>query len=144
MKHFFFSILLLFVANALPAQNSEGSADDAARIPIKAYVPTDIGDITPEAQSALKTRIERIITKAGLGGSSYDNRFIMTAKIAELAKEVSSTTPTIYYYELEMPLKEPYSLHKLSIPKELALAILKHIWQRLRKLWTKTPSTPNL
>jgi hypothetical protein len=104
MKHFLFTLLLLFAANTLLAQNSEGIADDAARIPIKAYVPTDIGDITPEAQSALKTRIERIITKAGLGGSSYDNRFIMTAKIAELAKEVSSTTPTIYYYELEITL----------------------------------------
>lgn len=53
MKHFFFSILFLFAANAMLAQNSEGSADDAARIPIKAYVPTDIGDITSFANSAI-------------------------------------------------------------------------------------------
>lgn len=98
------TLLLFSTFNFVFGQNSEGSADDAARIPIKAYVPTDIGDITPEAQSALKSRLDRIITKAGLGGTSYDNRFIMTAKIAELAKEVSSTTPTIYYYELEITL----------------------------------------
>jgi hypothetical protein len=86
------------------AQNTAGKADDAARIPIRAFVPNDLGDLTPTAKEALKTRLERIITKAGLAGNSYDNRFIMTAKIVELDKEISSTTPVIYFYNLEITL----------------------------------------
>ena len=99
----FFSLFIIGFFN-VNAQNDVGKADDAARIPISALVPSDIGDITPTAQAALKTRLERIVTNAGLGGSSYDNRFVLTAKIVELDKEVSSTTPVIYVYNLEVTL----------------------------------------
>jgi hypothetical protein len=103
MKRIFLIFLICCTSNVF-AQNTSGKADDAARIPISAYVPKDLGDLTPTAQEALKTRLERIVTKAGLGGSSYSNRFIMTAKIVELDKEVSSTTPVIYFYNLEITL----------------------------------------
>ena len=103
MKRIFLIFLICCTSNVF-AQNTSGKADDAARIPISAYVPKDLGDLTPTAQEALKTRLERIVTKAGLGGSSYNNRFIMTAKIVELDKEVSSTTPVIYFYNLEITL----------------------------------------
>lgn len=105
MNYRFFILFSSFLFWAsLSAQNQENSSDDAARIPIKAYVPADLGDITPTAQGALKTRLERIITKAGLGGSSYDNRFILTAKIAELGKEMTDEIPQIFYYDLEITL----------------------------------------
>jgi hypothetical protein len=99
---FFYIISISFFG--VNAQNEAGKADDAARIPIKAFVPKELGDLTPTAQEALKTRLERIVTKSGLGGSSYDNRFILTAKIVELEKEVSSTTPVVYFYNLEITL----------------------------------------
>jgi len=101
---FIFSLSFLGFIPDISAQNTAGKSDDAARIPISAYVPKELGDLTPTAQAALKTRLERIVTKAGLGGSSYSNRFIMTAKIVELDKEVSSTTPVIYFYNLEITL----------------------------------------
>lgn len=105
MKHIlYFFTVISFCSFTVNGQNEAGKADDAARIPIAAYVPKDLGDLTPTAQEALKTRLERIVTKAGLGGSSYDNRFIMTAKIVELDKEVSSTTPVVYFYNLEITL----------------------------------------
>lgn len=94
---------ILLTVNSF-GQNAEGKSDDAARISLKAYVPKDFGDLTPVAQDALKTRLDRIITTAGLGGSSYDNRFILTAKIVELQKEMSSTTPVVYFYNLEITL----------------------------------------
>jgi hypothetical protein len=104
MKQIVFFSLFIIGCFTINAQNDAGKADDAARIPISAFVPSDIGDITPTAQEALKTRLERIVTNAGLGGSSYDNRFVLTAKIVELDKEVSSTTPVIYVYNLEVTL----------------------------------------
>lgn len=98
------SLFLIGLISIVNAQNTVGKADDASRIPISAYVPKEFGDLTPTAQEALKSRLERIVTKAGLGGSSYSNRFIITAKIVELEKEVSSTTPVIYFYNLEITL----------------------------------------
>ncbi len=103
-KIIFFLSVLMITSNSLKAQNNLGSADDAARIPILAYVPNNLGDLTPIAQDALKSRLDRIVTRAGIGGASNNNRFILTAKIAELGKEISSTTPTIYFYNLEITL----------------------------------------
>jgi len=101
------TLILVFAIGthlALVAQNSQGKTDDAGRIPIKAFVPSDLGDITPKAQKALLSRLERIITKNGIGASSYDNRFILTAKINELSKDFVSGNPPVYNYELEVTL----------------------------------------
>jgi hypothetical protein len=105
MKNKIFLMLAFMITIlSMKAQNNLGSSDDAARIPILAYVPNDMGDLTPTAAEALRTRLERIVTKAGLGGASSGERFILTAKIVELDKNISSTTPAIYYYNLEITL----------------------------------------
>lgn len=103
------NIILLFVCffgfiQSVCSQNNLGSADDAARIPIAAYIPDDLGNLSADAKTALKARLDRIVTKAGLGAASSNNRFIMTAKVIELGKEISSTTPTIYSNDLEITL----------------------------------------
>ena len=86
------------------SQNSEKKADDIARISLKAYVPKEIGGLTDKAQEALKVRLERIITSNGLGSNSYDNRFILTAKVIKLNSDVVPTTPPVYNYSLEVTL----------------------------------------
>ncbi|MDA9986437.1 hypothetical protein N9E11_00240 [Crocinitomicaceae bacterium] len=106
MKNIFTTLIFstLLTLNFSIAQNSQGKSDDAGRIAIKAYVPKDLGDLTPKAQKALKGRLERIITKNGIGGSSYDNRFVLTAKVVELSKDKVPTTPPVYNYQLEVTL----------------------------------------
>ena len=106
MKNIFTTLIFSFLLtlNFSLAQNSQGKSDDAGRIAIKAYVPKDLGDLTPKAQKALKGRLERIITKNGIGGSSYDNRFVLTAKVVELSKDKVPTTPPVYNYGLEVTL----------------------------------------
>lgn len=97
-------ILCLGIVMISSAQNSAGKSDDAARIAIKAFVPDDLGDLTPKAKNALKSRLERIVTKNGIGGSSYENRFVLTAKVVEFGKDFVPGTPPIYNYELEITL----------------------------------------
>ena len=94
----------VFAFTQVSAQNTAGKSDDAARIAIKAYVPKGVGDLTPTAQKALLSRVERIVTGNGIGGSSLDNRFVMAANVVELTKDVSATTPIIYSYTLEVTL----------------------------------------
>lgn len=104
MKHIFFLTVIYFCSFTTHAQNELGKSDDAARIAIKAYIPDNFGDITPKAQDALRTRLERILTKNGLAGASYDQRFILTAKVVEMRKDFVPGTPPIYNYELEVTL----------------------------------------
>jgi hypothetical protein len=104
MKKLLYLMIGVFAFTQVSAQNSAGKSDDAARIAIKAYVPTGVGDLTPTAQKALLSRVERIVTGNGIGGSSFDNRFVMAANIVELTKDVSATTPIIYSYTLEVTL----------------------------------------
>jgi len=104
MKKLLYLIVGILAFTHVNAQNTAGKADDASRIVIKSLVPKDLGDLTPTAQKALKIRLDRIITASGTGGSSADNRFVMAAKIVELTKDVSVTTPIIYSYTLEVTL----------------------------------------
>jgi hypothetical protein len=103
MKRLLLICIPIFLYHISFAQNTEGKSDDAARISIASFVPTDIGSLTPTAQEALKGRLDRMITSNGLGGSSQ-NRFVLTAKVVEMEKEVSSTTPIVYFYNLEITL----------------------------------------
>lgn len=50
----------------------------------------------------MKIRLERIITTNGIGGFSYDKRFVLTAKIVEMSKNFVPGTPPIYNYDLEV------------------------------------------
>jgi len=96
--------ILIFHSSCLLAQNSSVKSDDAARIAIKAYVPREYGGLTGKASEALKTRLERIISSNGIGSNSYDNRFILTAKILKLSTDVVPTTPIVYNYNIEVTL----------------------------------------
>jgi hypothetical protein len=96
-----FSACLMFASFG---QNTEKKLDDSGRIAIKAYLPTGLGDMPAKAGDALKTRLDRIITSNGIGGTSYDNRFVLSAKIVELSKDFVATTPPVYNYELEVTL----------------------------------------
>lgn len=103
MKKFFFATAVSLCFISLIAQNDLGKANDAARIPISVYVPNNIGDLTPKAQKVLTSRLQRIITKNGLGGS-FNDRFILTAKIDELGKDFVPGSPPVYNYDLEITL----------------------------------------
>ena len=97
-----FSLLIFLFSGYLSAQNNGGKTDDIGRVAISAYVPSDIGGLNNSAQTALKNRLDRIVTKNGLAGTSHNNRFILTAKVQKLSSIKVPSTPTIYNYEIEV------------------------------------------
>jgi len=80
----------------------EGGMDDAARVEISAYMDNS-SPIPANARKVLKDKMQKIITKNGLG-STKNGRFIMTANVRELNLEKSETAPVIYIYTLEANL----------------------------------------
>lgn len=107
MKNKMKSISLIIITslffNNLFSQNDLGKSDDAARVALTVFVPENLGDLDATSKQSLKTKLDRVVTNSGLG-ASFGSRFILTANVIELTKEISATTPVIYAYELEVTL----------------------------------------
>jgi hypothetical protein len=98
-------ILVFFLLNfVLFAQNSQGKSDDAGRIALASVVSDQIEGLTPSAQSNLQNKLNQIATKSGMGGSSLNNRFIITANVVVLTKDITPTAPPMQAYTLEVTL----------------------------------------
>ena len=104
MKKIFTIIGIVTLSIATFAQNSKGKADDAGRISLNAVVPEDMGDMSKKARGVLVSKLNKLVTKYGTGGSAVNQRFIITANILELEKTVTATTPAINEYTLECNL----------------------------------------
>lgn len=98
-------IIGFFLLNAvLFAQNTQGKADDAGRIALTSVVSDQIEGLTPSVQSNLQNKLNRIATMNGMGGSSLNNRFIITANVVVLTKDITPTAPPMHAYTLEVSL----------------------------------------
>ncbi len=105
MRSIILNLLMISVGllNAF-GQNDGNKMDDYARLAISPFVPSDVGGLNSQAQTALKNRLERIVTKNGLSSSGYEKRFVLTAKVQKLSSNVVPSTPPIYNYEIEVTL----------------------------------------
>ena len=85
------------------AQNTQGKTDDMGRLELTAYVPDQIEGITESARNNLQNKLNQIVTQNGLGGGE-NSRFIITANIAILTKDITPTAPPMQAYTLEVTL----------------------------------------
>jgi hypothetical protein len=98
-------LIVFFLFNiVLFAQNNEANSDDAGRIALAAVVSNQIEGLTPSSQSTLQNKLNQIATKSGMGGSSLNNRFIITANVDVLTKDITPTAPPMHAYTLEVTL----------------------------------------
>jgi hypothetical protein len=99
-------LLLLLISNSLIgfSQNNLASSNDEARISLLAVFPQQVSNISEEAKAVLINKMNLITSKYGIGGSTAKQRFIITANIIELTKDIAPTTPAIYTYNLQLTL----------------------------------------
>lgn len=85
------------------AQNTLSSADDLGRI---ALVPViaDNSNVPPYASTIVKDKLVQIVTRNGLGGNSYEQRFVITANLIEVSKEMTRTAPALVAVSLQPTL----------------------------------------
>jgi len=96
-------IILVFLLNAVTqAQNDEGKLQDEGRISITAYVPQQVENIPLSALDLLTNRLQMVITKNGLSTSNGIPRFIATAHVSVLSKEITPTAPPMHALTLEV------------------------------------------
>ena len=82
MKKCIILVIACLMASITFAQEQIQTMDDAARIALSAYMDPS-SSIPNNAKKTLKDRMQKIITKNGMG-SAKNTRFIMTANVREL------------------------------------------------------------
>ena len=90
---------LSFGANA---QNTAGKADDMGRLTLAAHVPSQIDQMPDAARSMLSNKISQVVTQSGMGGSARNERFILTANISIITKDILPGPPPMHALSMEI------------------------------------------
>lgn len=98
MKKIKFIIALMVASLAFTvssqAQNNIEKADDLGRIVLRAHVESSSA-IPSFALKVVQNKLTQIASKNGVGGNSLDQRFVITANILEMTRDITPTTPAM-------------------------------------------------
>lgn len=98
MKNAIFILAFLgFVSNAALGQKT----DDVGRLGLNAVMFPQAFELPTSSENALISKMKQACTKNGLGGQSVDGRFIITAEVNLLAKELTPTAPPMHALDIE-------------------------------------------
>jgi hypothetical protein len=103
MKKIISTLFLFALAITGTAQTSDTSDTDT-QIEFTAYVPDQVEGITPIAKKNLENKLSQIILANGAGVSSANSRFIVTANVVVLSKDITPTAPPMQAYTLGITL----------------------------------------
>lgn len=92
---------LLLGALATTAQNDLGKSDDQARIALTAFVPEQIDGMPAGARETLRNKLDQAVTANGFAGTK-NQRFIITANVAVLTKDMIGSAPPMIALNLEI------------------------------------------
>ncbi len=98
---FLFWFLLPFMASS---QNNLGQADDYARISLNVFIPDQVERIPAGSKSLLVNKLTQAATKKGMAGGGPQGRFLLTANMDVLAKDVIAGAPNKHAYQFEVSL----------------------------------------
>lgn len=81
---------------------SQAKSEDMGRIVLAAYVPQQVDKMSDAARTMLTNKLSQIVTANGMGGSAMNERFIITANIVTLTKDLTATAPPMTALGLEV------------------------------------------
>ena len=81
---------------------SQAKSEDMGRIVLAAYVPQQVDKMSDAARTMLTNKLSQIVTANGMGGSAMNERFIITANIVTLTKDLTAIAPPMTALGLEV------------------------------------------
>lgn len=93
--------LLSLVCLSATAQNKQGKADDFGRICLTAFISPET-DMPQAAQTVLLNKLRQVAVKNGMAGADFKSRFIVTATVNVLTKDITPTAPPMHAYTLNI------------------------------------------
>lgn len=103
MRRLVCMLMALTVLCSAAAQNSRGATDDFGRIALTPVI-SDASKVPSYASKTLETKLTQIVTKNGMASKSVTPRFVITANIDLLNKEVTATAPSMTVVEVATTL----------------------------------------
>lgn len=99
-------ILSIFVQSLVIAQNNASKIDDSGRIILSTYFSEKLATTIPlMAKMTLENKLSQMTTQNGLGAANYSNpRFIITANVIQLTKDITPTSPPMTALTLDVIL----------------------------------------
>ena len=95
MKKIFISLLIISLSGIVSqAQNVLTSTDDFGRLSLTPIIASN-ANIPSYSTALVKSKLIQIVTQNGLSCESLDNRFVITANMVEVSKEITATMPTM-------------------------------------------------
>lgn len=98
-----FSTLFLFAIMIAKAQ-TPGESSTSSQIELTAYVPEQVEGLTESARNNLENKLSQIVMANGAGISPDNSRFIITANVMVLSKDITPTAPPLQAYTLDVNL----------------------------------------
>ena len=96
-------MLLVFITASV-AQKKKGKASDLGRILIGTYLPYQMDGVPKGARKMLENKLNQTITKNGMGGVGMSTRFVLTATVNVLSKDLTATAPPMTALNLDVTL----------------------------------------
>ncbi len=94
MKKLALALVILMCASVYTkAQNQLGKSDDLARISLTPIVPDELKHIPDNARKLLTNKLSNVAARNGLSGSATNPRFVITANVDILTKDITPTAP---------------------------------------------------
>jgi len=80
------------------------ASKDENRIMLTSWVPPTIEGMPRIARKNLTNKLKQVVTKNGLGGSPFNTRFIISANVAVMSKDILPGPPPMHAYNLDITL----------------------------------------
>jgi hypothetical protein len=77
---------------------------DENRIMLTSWVPPTIEGMPKIARKNLQNKLKQVVTKNGLGGSPFNTRFIISADVSVMSKDILPGPPPMHAYNLDITL----------------------------------------
>lgn len=104
MKRLLFAFLMLFAGvGSAASQNSLGATDDMGRIALAPVVIEGSG-VPTYARKSLVSKLKQIALRNGLGAEPLSPRFVLTASVDLINKEMTATAPPMTAVEVATTL----------------------------------------
>tara|TARA_B100000809_G_scaffold141058_1_gene138600 strand:+ start:520 stop:1470 length:951 start_codon:yes stop_codon:yes gene_type:complete len=98
---------LLLVATIVLSSSmsfAQSASKDENRIMLTSWVPPTIEGMPRIARKNLTNKLKQVVTKNGLGGSPFNTRFIISANVAVMSKDILPGPPPMHAYNLDITL----------------------------------------
>ena len=96
-------VATIVLSSSMSFAQSKASKDEN-RIMLTSWVPPTIEGMPKIARKNLVNKLKQVVTKNGLGGSPFNTRFIISANIMVMSKDILPGPPSMHAYNLDITL----------------------------------------